>query len=131
MPQEIRADDDHNAEDESRLALPLRGEVLIMPLMMKTIAAAIALSAVAMMMPSPVAALSTKQAMALCRAKYGTGVTGVTIRKNGHIVCQEGPGPNATRQQVYDYCKKRHNATVVKVRKLSGGKWHCLHNGHF
>jgi hypothetical protein len=50
-------------------------------------------------------------AMATCRAKYGMGVTSVTITKNGRVICREGPGPNATRQEVYDYCRKRSGAT--------------------
>lgn len=92
---------------------------------------AIATMLMATAMASPAAALSTKQAMAQCKARYGLGVTSVTIKKNGHIVCREGPGPNATRQEVYDYCKKRSGATMVQIRKLSKGKWQCLHNGHF
>lgn len=87
-------------------------------------------AAAALLAPSPVVALSTKQAMQVCRQKYGKGITGVVIRKNGQIVCQEGPGRNATRQQVFAYCKKRFNATMVVLRKLPGGKWECRHNGN-
>lgn len=77
------------------------------------------------------APLSHKQALAACRAKFGLGVTDVVVKKNGHIMCQEGPGRNATRQDVYDYCKKRYSATTVQVRKKPSGKWECRYYGRF
>jgi hypothetical protein len=93
-------------------------------------ATAALLCALASAVPSHAAALSTKQAMALCKMKYGMGVTSATIKKNGHIVCQEGPGRNATRKEVFDYCMKRYGATMVHLRKLPSGKWECRHNGY-
>ncbi|MGE0005261.1 MAG: hypothetical protein AB7S92_06685 [Parvibaculaceae bacterium] len=93
------------------------------------LAAATVLAAVAT--GTPAQALSRKQAMAVCRAKYGMGITGVVIRKNGRIVCREGPGPTATRKEVYEYCKKRFSATTVYVRKRSNGKWECRYYGRF
>jgi len=80
---------------------------------------------------TPSYALSYKQAMAACKAKFGMGVTSVTIKKSGQIVCQEGPGRNATRKEVYDYCKKRYSATTVYLRKLPSGKWECRYYGRF
>ncbi|MGE0238845.1 MAG: hypothetical protein AB7F09_09740 [Parvibaculaceae bacterium] len=74
---------------------------------------------------------SRSSAMAACRAKFGMGVTGVVIKKNGQIVCQEGPGRNATRKEVYDYCKKRFSATTLTVRKKPSGKWECRYYGRF
>lgn len=90
--------------------------------------AAAALSSIAV---ADAAALSRKQAMAACKVKYGKGVTDVVIRKDGRIVCQEGPGRNATRQQVYDYCMKSLGATQVYLRKKANGKWVCLYYGRY
>ncbi len=94
------------------------------------IAVAMILAATTLLASSPVLAISTKQAMQVCRERYGKGITSVVIKKNGHIVCQEGPGRLATRQQVFDYCKKKFGATMVVVRKRPGGKWFCGHNGN-
>ncbi len=71
-----------------------------------------------------------QQAMKACRAKYGSGITNVIFKKNGGIVCQEGPR-NPTRQQVYDYCKKTYSAQTVFVRKLANGKWECRYYGRY
>lgn len=90
------------------------------------------LSAAALTGPAAVAeaAVSKKQAMAACRAKYGNDVTSVVIKKNGQIVCQEGPGENASRQEVYDYCKRKLNPTMIVMQK-KGGRWHCLYSGNY
>lgn len=92
---------------------------------------AAAATLLALTVATPSHALSYKQAMSVCRAKYGKGITDVVIKKNGQIVCQEGPGRNATRREVYDYCKKRYSATTVYLRKLPSGKWECRYYGRF
>ncbi len=92
---------------------------------------AVAAALFALTMAAPSYALSYKQAMAACQGRYGMGITGVVIKKNGQIVCQEGPGRNATRKEVYDYCKKRYSATTVYLRKLPSGKWECRYYGRF
>ncbi len=76
------------------------------------------------------AGISKKQAMAACRAKYGKDVTGVVIKKNGQIVCQEGPSETASRQEVYEYCKRKLNPTMIVMQK-KGGRWHCLYSGNY
>ena len=89
-----------------------------------------AVTLLVLMMATPSYAVSKKQAMAACRAKYGSGITDVIFKKNGGIVCQEGPR-NPTRQQVYDYCKKTYSAQTVFVRKLANGKWECRYYGRY
>ena len=74
---------------------------------------------------------SQKQLLAACRAKFGMGVTSVSVRKSGQIVCQEGPGPGATRKEVFDYCKKNLGATTLTVRKKANGKWECRYYGRY
>jgi hypothetical protein len=77
------------------------------------------------------AGVSKKQAMAACRAKYGKDVTSVVIKKNGQIVCQEGPsGKSASRAEVYEWCKRKFGATTVVVQK-KGDRWHCLYYGRY
>lgn len=77
------------------------------------------------------AGVSKKQAMAACRAKYGKDVTSVTIKKNGQIVCQEGPdSTSATRKEVFEYCKRKFGATTVVVQK-KGKRWQCLYYGRY
>jgi hypothetical protein len=92
--------------------------------------AATLLAFVALTMATPSYGYSKKEAMAACRAKYGKGITDVIFKKNGQIVCQEGPR-NPTRQQVYDYCKKEYSAQTVWVRKLANGKWECRYYGRY
>lgn len=81
--------------------------------------------------PAEAARPSQKQAMAACRAKFGNGITSAVVQKNGQIVCQEGPGPGATREEVFDWCKKTFSATTVTVRKKKGGKWECRYYGRY
>ena len=76
------------------------------------------------------AAMSKKEAMAVCRKQYGKEITDVVIRKNGQIVCQEGPGKNASRQEVYDYCKRTLKATMIIMQKKYG-RWHCMYSGNY
>lgn len=76
------------------------------------------------------AGVSKKQAMAACRAKYGQDVTDVVIRKNGQIVCQEGPAETASRREVYEFCKRKLKATMIVMQK-KGGRWHCLYSGNY
>ena len=76
------------------------------------------------------AGVSKKQAMAVCRAKYGKGITDVVIRKNGEIVCQEGPSETASRREVYEFCKRKLRATMIVMQK-KGGRWHCLYSGNY
>lgn len=76
------------------------------------------------------AGVSKKQAMAACRAKYGKDITDVVIRKNGQIVCQEGPAETASRREVYEYCKRKLNATMIIMQK-KGKRWHCLYSGNY
>lgn len=76
------------------------------------------------------AAVSKKQAMAACRAKYGKDVTSVVIKKNGQIVCQQGPGEQASRKEVYDYCERTFSATTIVMQK-KGGRWMCLYYGRY
>lgn len=101
------------------------------PITKMTCGLAVASVLCALTVATPSYALSYKQAMAACRAKFGKDITGVVIKKNGQIVCQEGPGRNATRQEVYDYCKKRYSATTVYLRKLASGKWECRYYGRY
>lgn len=76
------------------------------------------------------AGMSKKEAMAVCRKQYGNEITGVDIRKNGQIVCQEGPGKNASRQEVYAYCKRKLKANMIIMQKKYG-RWHCLYSGNY
>lgn len=76
------------------------------------------------------AGMSKKEAMAVCRKKYGKEITDVVIQKNGQIVCQEGPGKNASRKEVYDYCKRTLKANmIIMVKKY--GRWHCRYSGPY
>ncbi|WP_162914057.1 hypothetical protein [Taklimakanibacter lacteus] len=83
-------------------------------------------------MPAPAEAArpSHKQAMAICRSHYGKDITGVVIKKNGQIVCQEGPGAEASRKEVFEWCKRKFSATTVVVQK-KGKRWHCLYYGRY
>lgn len=76
------------------------------------------------------AGVSKKQAMAVCRAQYGKDITDVVIRKNGQIVCQEGPAETASRQEVYEFCKRKLKATMIIMQK-KGKRWHCLYSGNY
>lgn len=73
---------------------------------------------------------SQKQLLSICRAKYGSDITSASIRKNGQIVCQEGPGTQATRKAVYEWCKKKFNATTIVMQKR-GNRWQCLYYGRY
>jgi hypothetical protein len=81
--------------------------------------------------PAEAARPSSKQLLAMCRAKFGMGVTSVSVRKNGQVVCQQGPGPGATRKEVFDYCRKTLGATTLTVRKKANGKWECRYYGRY
>ena len=74
---------------------------------------------------------SNKQLLAACRAKFGKDVTSVSVKKNGQVVCQQGPGPGATRQEIFDYCKRTLGATTLTVRKKANGKWECRYYGRY
>ncbi len=76
------------------------------------------------------AGISKKQAMATCRARYGDEISGVVIKKNGQIVCQEGPGENASRREVYEYCKRKLDPRMIVMQK-KGSRWHCLYSGNY
>ena len=80
--------------------------------------------------PAEAARPSQKQAMAACRAKYGNDVTSVVVKKNGQIVCQEGPGREATRKEVFEWCKKKFSATTIVMQK-KGDHWQCLYYGRY
>ena len=84
-------------------------------------------------MPAPAEAArpSNQQVLAACRAKFGKEVTSYSVRKNGQIVCQVGPGPAATRQEIFDYCKRTLGATTLTVRKKANGKWECRYYGRY
>lgn len=73
---------------------------------------------------------SQKQLLAICRARYGNDISGAVMQKNGQIVCQEGPGREATRDQVFEWCKKKFSATTVTVQK-KGNRWHCRYYGRY
>ena len=96
------------------------------------IAGALFLSVAEMLSASAEAARpSQSQALAACRAKFGNGITSAAVKKSGQIVCQEGPGPGATREEVFEWCKKTFSATTVTVRKKKGGKWECRYYGRY
>jgi hypothetical protein len=84
-----------------------------------------------MPVPADAARPSQKQLLAACKAKFGVGVTSVSVKKNGQIVCQEGPGPGATRKEVFEYCRKSLGATTLTVRKKANGKWECRYYGRY
>jgi hypothetical protein len=73
---------------------------------------------------------SQKELLAACRAKYGKGITGAVVKKNGQIVCQEGPGRQATRKEVFEYCRKKYSATTLIVTKKGNG-WQCRYYGRY
>jgi hypothetical protein len=110
----------------------IQGTLLTMALIRKPgIMLASAAAFVVLTLAAPVHALSYKQAMAACRAKYGNGVTSVVIKKSGQIVCREGPSGKPTRKQVYDYCKKTLSPQMLMVVKRPNGKWECRYYGRF
>ncbi|QIG50620.1 hypothetical protein G5V57_24540 [Nordella sp. HKS 07] len=76
------------------------------------------------------AGVSKKQAMAACRAKYGNEVSDVVIKKNGEIVCQQGPSETASRKEVYEYCKRTLNPKMIVMQKRNG-RWMCLYSGNY
>jgi hypothetical protein len=84
-------------------------------------------------MPAPTEAArpSNKQLLAACRAKFGKDVTSVSVKKNGQVVCQQGPGPQATRQEVFEYCRRTLGATTLTVRKKANGQWECRYYGRY
>jgi hypothetical protein len=97
-----------------------------------TLAGMLSMLAVTQMaVPAEAARPSQKQLLAACRAKFGMGVTSVSVSKNGRVVCQQGPGPGATRKEVFDYCKKNLGATTLTVRKKANGKWECRYYGRY
>jgi len=55
---------------------------------------------------------------------------GVVVKKNGQIVCQEGPGGEATRKEVFEWCKKKFSATTIVMQK-KGDHWQCLYYGRY
>jgi hypothetical protein len=84
-----------------------------------------------MPVPANAARPSQKQLLTACKAKFGMGVTSVSVRKDGQIVCQQGPGPGATRKEVFEYCRKNLGATTLTVRKKANGKWECRYYGRY
>jgi hypothetical protein len=132
MSQEVRRDPGLRFQEEERLVVPVQGAVLNMSFTRNaSCGLAFATALMLLMSAAPAHALSYKQAMAACRAKYGKDVTSVVIKKNGQIVCREDPGRTATRQEVYDYCKKKTSAQTLMVRKKSNGRWECRYYGRF
>lgn len=95
-----------------------------------TLALALAAFVAAGLSGAAEAGVSKKQAMAACRAKYGKDVTDVVIRKNGEIVCQQGPSENASRKEVYEYCKRTLDPKMIVMQKR-GGRWFCLYSGNY
>lgn len=82
-------------------------------------------------LPSTVqAGMSKKEAMAICRKQYGKDISDVAIRANGQIECQEGPGKNASRQEVYNFCKRKLKANMIIMQKKYG-RWYCLYSGNY
>jgi len=97
-----------------------------------TLAGMISLLAVTSMPVTAEAARpSNEQLLAACRAKYGKDVTSVSVKKNGQVVCQQGPGPQATRQEIFEYCRRTLGATTLTVRKKANGKWECRYYGRY
>lgn len=81
--------------------------------------------------PAEAARPSYNQLLAACKAKFGMEVTSVSVKKNGQIVCQQGPGPGATRKEIFEYCRKSLGATTLTVRKKANGKWECRYYGRY
>jgi len=89
------------------------------------------LTVTSMSAPAEAARPSNKQLLAACRAKFGKDVTSVSVKKNGQVVCQQGPGPQATRQEIFEYCRRTLGATTLTVRKKANGKWECRYYGRY
>ncbi len=86
--------------------------------------------ATSLVVPETAEAATKKQrrdAMRLCKRKYGKTVFKVSFRRNGEIICHYGPrgGKNMTEEQVRQWCKREnYMAASVRVFKRNG-RWWC------